>query len=90
MKDKRSKEEYIPLIPQLQEWLGEKGIGFFKRLKNEYGTVNAIWSEGGIPHVVHFREGIQIRNKLRDLTNNSWSCHEYDNTWVEIIEECIK
>lgn len=79
----------MPLIPSLKEWLGVAGITFFKELKSKYGTVAATWDEGGIPHCVHFREGMQVRNKLRDLTNGSWTPYEYDNTWADIIEECI-
>lgn len=81
---KKTREEYLYLIPELKKWLGEKGIAFFK----EKG-VGGIWWEGGAPHIVHFHEGMQARNKLRDLTNNSWTTYEYDNTWCEIIEECI-
>lgn len=91
MKDeKKARAEYMPLIPELKKWLGVDGIAFFKGLKVEYGKVNAVWDEGGIPHCVHFREGMQVRNKLRDLTDGSWTTDEYDNTWVDIIEECIK
>ncbi len=86
---KKSRPEYMPLVPQLKEWLGVDGIAFFRSLKAKYGKVDAIWDEGGIPHVVHFREGMQVRNKLRDLTNGEWSVYEYDNTWKDIIEECI-
>lgn len=87
---KKVKAEYMPLIPELKKWLGVNGINFFKELMQKYGRVNAVWDEGGIPHCVHFREGMQVRNKLRELTDGKWSTHEYDNTWTEIIEECIK
>jgi hypothetical protein len=86
---KKNKEDYIAIIPEIKKWLGEEGLAFFRKVKAEYGKVNAVWAEGGIPHAVHFREGMQIRNKLRDLTGNSWSVYEYDNTWADIIEECI-
>ncbi len=88
--EKKSKSEYSHLIPDLKKWLGLNGLTFFKGLKEQYGKVNAVWNEGGIPHCVHFREGMQVRNKLRELTNGDWSCNEYDNTWAEIIEECIQ
>lgn len=87
---KKDRAEFMSYIPALKQWLGIEGINFFKKIKSEYGQVNAVWDDGGIPHCVHFREGMQIRNKLRELTNYSWSDYEYDNTWVEIIEECIK
>jgi hypothetical protein len=88
--DKKQREDYLPLIPAMRKWLGQNGIDFFRKLKAEHGRVDAIWDEGGIPHIVHFREGMQIRNYLRDVTNRTWSVFEYDNTWVDVIEECIK
>ena len=66
-----------------------EGLTFFKNVMAEHGKINAVWIEDGIPHPVHFREGMQVRNKLRDLTNNEWTAYEYDNTWADIIEECI-
>lgn len=88
--EKKAIEEYIHLIPELKRWLGEAGMTHFRNIKQEHGKVNAVWVELGIPHCVHFREGMQIRNKLRELTDSKWSVNEYDNTWAEIIEECIK
>lgn len=86
---KKNRKDYTDLIPKLKKWLGEAGLTFFKNIKAEHGTVNAVWNDGSIPHSVHFNEGMKVRNKLRDLTNNTWSVYEYDNTWVDIIEECI-
>lgn len=82
--------DHSELIRQVREWLGEDGIRFFREVKQEHGKVDAVWNEGGIPHPVHFREGMQVRNKLRELTNFSWTAHEYDDRWVGIIEEAIK
>jgi len=45
-----------------------------------------------IPHAVHFREGMQVRNYMR-LANDyckGWDDHDYDDNWVELIEKCIK
>jgi hypothetical protein len=88
--EKKQREDYLPLIPAMRKWLGQTGIDFFRKLKAEHGRIDAIWDEGGIPHMVHFREGMQIRNHLREVTNGSWSVFEYDNTWVDVVEECIK
>ena len=76
------------LVQKLKDWLGEDGISFFSDIKEKYGKIDAVWMEGNIPHVVHFREGMQVRNFLRDLTN--WDSHELDEKWVGLIEECIK
>ena len=43
-----------------------------------------------IPHPVHFREGMWVRNRLREITNYAWTDHEYDDRWAELIELVIK
>ena len=78
------------LVAGIREWLGEDGIRFFRDLKSTHGRIDACWNEGGIPHIVHFREGMQVRNQLRELTNFSWTSHEYDERWVSIIERAIE
>lgn len=75
---------------QVLEWLGPDGIKFFREVKAKHGTLLAVWMEGGIPHPVHFREGMQVRNFLRTITNHSWTSHEYDERWAQIVEEAIK
>jgi hypothetical protein len=78
------------IVEQIRLWLGPKGVSFFREIREKYGRIDALWIEGGIlPHPVHFREGVQIRNQLRALTNSSWTAHEYDNHWVEVIELAI-
>ncbi len=81
------------IISQLQEWLGEDGLSFFREVKEKHGRVDACWLEGaegdpdktalanaidkarfpGIPHPVHFREGMQVRNFLSSLPSCSFS-----------------
>lgn len=75
---------------QVREWLGPDGIKFFHDIKAKHGTLLAVWIEGGIPHSVHFREGMQVRNFLRTITNHSWTAIEYDDHWTQIVEEAIK
>lgn len=89
MTQKKSKEDFFHLIPDMRVWLGEDGLDFFRNVKKVHGQLNACWLEDNIPHSVHFREGMLVRNKLRELTNGTWSSHEYDDTWVDVIEECI-
>lgn len=86
---KKSYDDYKDLIPELAQWLGDTGLYFFRELKEKYGNIDCCYIEGGMPHPVHFREGIKVRNKLRELTNNTWTVYEYDNTWAEIIDKCI-
>jgi hypothetical protein len=78
------------LVEQIRAWLGEQGVTFFRNLKESHGRVDAIWMEGSVPHIVHFREGMQVRNKLRELTNNEWTAHEYDDRWIGIVEQAIQ
>ena len=78
------------IIVEVRNWLGVEGRAFFRGIKDKYGTLLACWDENGIPHPVHFREGMQVRNHLRLLTNNAWSAHEYDDRWVEIIEKAME
>ena len=81
----------IETIAEVQKWLGKSGIIFFQDLQKKYGRVDAIWVEDSIPHCVHFREGMQVRNFLRTTKEcQSWNPHDLDNNWVEIIEEVIK
>jgi hypothetical protein len=78
------------LVNGIKEWLGKKGIAFFRGIKEKYGELNAVWMEGEIPHSVHFREGMQVRNQMRRLCNNAYSADEYDDNWVEVVERAIK
>jgi len=43
-----------------------------------------------IPHPVHFREGMQVRNFLRTIFGETWTAHDYDNRWAKLVEEAIK
>jgi len=76
------------LVEKLREWLGADGIKFFSEIKEEHGEIAAVWMDGKIPHPVHFREGMQVRNFLRQHVN--WDCHKLDNTWESLVEEAIK
>lgn len=44
-----------------------------------------------IPHAVHFREGMQVRNFMRSSgLCDGFDDHDYDDTWVDLIERCIE
>ena len=53
------------LLQAVRDWLGEGGISFFQECLDEHGRVDPILGDGPIPHPVHFREGMQVRNFLR-------------------------
>lgn len=78
-------------VANVKKWLGEKGIDFFRGIKKKHGRIDAVWMEDGIPHPVHFREGMQVRNQLRTIEEcNDWNAHDLDDSWVGVIEEAIK
>lgn len=58
-------------VKALKAWLGEENIRYFKHLKGLKGSVFPVLrlnvERKGIPvHPVHFREGMHIRNYLRE------------------------
>jgi len=86
------------LIERVRKWLGPKGIKFFKDIQQEDGTLLNHWMEGapsvrqgGVPHIVHFREGMQVRNFLRGQPEcKDWTDHDFDNRWKQIIIRAIE
>jgi hypothetical protein len=78
------------LVAATKEWLGDDGINHFKRIKTKYGCVNACWFDDGIPHPVHFREGMEIRNFMRTSGYcDDWTSHDFDDNWVSLIDKII-
>lgn len=73
------------------KWLGYEGIFFFKMCQEDYGTLTPVWTlEGGIPHSVHFNEGMAVRNFLRtqpDCAN--WSGEKMDDNYVGILQAAL-
>jgi len=46
---------------------------------------------GRIPHPVHFREGMQIRNFMRASGYcQGWTSEDFDEMWVKAVEETLK
>jgi hypothetical protein len=79
------------LVSAVREWLGEDGINFFQSVKESHGRIDAIWNEGGIPHAVHFREGMEVRNFMRSTGKvDHWSCRDLDDLWIEVVEKAIE
>ena len=69
-------------------WLTPIGIDFFLELKEKYGKLDAMWMENGIPHIVHFREGMHVRNWMRKYTSCTYDYIE--NNWMDFVWEAIK
>jgi hypothetical protein len=85
------------LIEAMREFLGKEGIAQFREWRKEHGTVSPVLkTEIGqgvppIPHPVHFREGMQIRNFMRGTgLCTGWDDHDYDNKWSKVVEAAIK
>lgn len=78
------------VINLIQGFLRSDGIEFFRELKEKHGEVSPVYMEHGIPHAVHFREGMQIRNFFRSLDFfKDWDCHMLDDNWAQIIEAIV-
>lgn len=87
----------IKLVSLVEEFLGEEGVKFFKKIKEEFGRVDAIWMETycegnlRIPHSVHFMEGMMVRNFMRETgLCNHWTCHDFDNNWVDVVNAVLE
>jgi hypothetical protein len=43
-----------------------------------------------IPHPVHFREGMQVRNWLRSQKECAgWTDHEFDDNWSSLVKRAV-
>jgi len=77
------------LLTKLEEWLGDEGKAHFQEYYDKYQTVSPVIS-GKIPHPVHFREGMQIRNYLRKQKEcEEWDDPTLDDSWVILIEAVV-
>jgi hypothetical protein len=78
------------LVEKVKKWLGEDGREYFIWCLEEHGGVNPVYMEDGIPHPVHFREGMQIRNFMRTSgLCEDWTDHDLDNNWTEVVEKAL-
>lgn len=74
-----------------KKFLGKSGVGFFTEMVNTHGKVSPVFMKGGIPHCVHFREGMQVRNHLRTTgLCDDWSQDDYDNLWAVVVERVLE
>lgn len=88
------KELFNSIAIKVKRWLGPKGISLFRRYKRWTGTVSPVFGikeNRSIPHPVHFREGMQVRNFLRTLPEcRDWSSHDLDNNWAAIVDRALE
>jgi hypothetical protein len=96
LRSARTKHSQKPLpeslISELKAYLGKDGLEFFQKCKDTYGTISAVYMDAGrIPHPVHFREGMQIRNFMRASGYcQGWTSEDFDEMWVKAVEETLK
>lgn len=91
-----AKRAIDPALPErMAEWLGKDGIEFFYHCLVLYGNISPVYSGGvaggvKIPHAVHFQEGMQVRNFMRDTKLClGWSAIDYDDRWEEVVHEAL-
>ena len=80
-------------VQTLHDWLGDEGRSFFKDCWDRQGRMDAVLPtdpERGILHPVHFREGMQVRNFLRELPEcREWGAHKLDNRWALLVRMAV-
>lgn len=85
-----SKEIDYELVEAVKGFLGKDGKDFFTECWDRYHEISPIYSEGGLPHSVHFMEGMQVRNFMRSTPYCAdWDSHDFDNTWAIIVKKAI-
>ena len=81
------------LVTRLRKYLGKGGIHFFWTLLRLTKTVSPVLrTKGMIPsHPVHFREGMTVRNWLRDQPEcANWTTDDFDNKWADLVEKAVR
>jgi len=82
------------LVEETKEFIKEDGIKFFKKMKQTYGEYDAVFMEPGpfpLPHPVHLREGMYVRNFMRSTNHcKDWTAHDFDDSWVSLITKVIE
>ncbi|MCK5017791.1 MAG: hypothetical protein KAS32_12075 [Candidatus Peribacteraceae bacterium] len=86
------------LIDDCYDGLREEGRKFFSEWIKEYGKEwdaacgsVEIAEDYSIPHPIHLREGMQIRNFMRESGYcDDYDSHAFDNKWGSLIEEVLK
>ncbi len=80
----------------LRNWLGKDGRKFFGTCLKMTGTCSPVLKlnmkrSGGVPaHPVHFREGMAVRNFLRDQEGcRDWDYHELSNNWKHVVQRAL-
>jgi len=91
------KRQRASVVEQVRLWLGPSGVAHFRHIRDKHGggqKVCVVFNDQmwpSIPHVVHFREGMSVRNFLRRLPETyGWTDIQLDDRWEAIVLEAIK
>lgn len=90
-KKKRNKQKTKrdEVVERVRAWLKPEGIELFSEYKRDHGKVDPVIFDGPIPHPVHFREGMAVRNQIRKMFPGDFTDHELDDMWAGIVDEAI-
>lgn len=82
----------IEIINKVGEFLGEENIRWFAHVKGLKGRVDCIlrlnYKRKHMPtHTIYLREGMQIRNFLRSLSECAGA--DFDSLWIDVINLLI-
>lgn len=84
-------DEYGTLNAAWPLWIEKPPTGV-SRLQEAILKAQGKWGYA-IPHSVHFREGMAVRNKMRQLHQELGypllDAHGYDDTWQGAIKACL-
>jgi len=77
------------LVEYVRVYLGPRGRDYFLGILREYGHLNVVLP-GDPPHPVHFRDGMRVRNAMRESQLcDGWTCHDFDNNWSRVVVQAI-
>lgn len=87
MADKEIPQE---LVDHVKTRIGPHGCKLFKDYKEKHGTICPTFLRGVVPWPVHLREGMAVRNIMRDLpVCKDWTDHDFDDNWTKVIGKVL-
>lgn len=94
-----TEEQEQDIINLTRQWLGNRGIEFFKDIKDMHGTLDAVWMEKVesddiiqfLPRSIYGQEGKSLRRFLNTIPmGDKWVDQHFETKWEWLIEESIK
>jgi hypothetical protein len=94
LKDKKKDDPITEdLVEAIRCFLGENGIDHFTNIHTKFNTLNPVEYHGTVPHSIYSKEGMIIRNTMRDYNKGqkivNWTDQDYDNRWeATVLRAC--